>query len=909
MDVHLGWFLRCFRLFSGMVLLGIAASASADYTITDLGANIRPYDVSNNGIIAGTNANASPFVGIAGTVGALQPISSSSLESKVNAVNSSGLTVGYNYIDGVQRRAFLREAGAGLNNFDTAAHEASDVSEFDHIAGTALFDGRRSGFVYTLQSQSILYLPTFGGVEGWANGINNLGVVVGTAQDASGIFMGFTATYGRSSIINLGTLSGFTGSEATAVNDSGHVVGWVFREPASASSKRAFVWVSAAGVTGVQDLGTMGTDVGSVANDINNAGYVVGYSSAADSSTRAFFHDREVTDVTAIAGNATALYLGTSNGVYRSADGGSTIASRNTGLTELNVRALATTSNPQIIYAGTAAGIFKTVNEGLIWTAVNNGLIFTDNTVSPVVERARVIRTLAVDSNNPATVLAGTSDGVYRTLDGGITWTLYTNGMSNLSIVVNEIKSIPGTAIVYAATSNGIFSSTFGGQTWISITGSGLPTSGDANTVDIAYTVTPVTPPTTPPTSTVTVTAVYAGTSTGLFKSVNSTTGTGTPLWTDASGTGTTGLAAARNIRRVRFHKGATNVDTLYAALAGVGIYKTTNGGNDWTAVTKTGLTNLDASAFAVTSATATSPTLYVGTSSGMFRFTDPTSTSWTPTNNMQDLNALIPSGSGWVLRNATAINNAGQIVGWGDVGAESHGFLLTPTEGALTAQLTLIKSLPAPPYQQFVPVNYTITVINNGPATATSILLTDWLPKDVVLRATQGARCSNTDSVTLTCRLDSLESGKSRKVTIIVSPNAPNISLNNVARVVANESDPAFSDNTSAVVGATDKCFIATAAYGSFLDPHVQTLRHFRDRYLLTNVAGRAFVEWYYRVSPPLAGFIMQHESAGSIARLFLTPVVYTVKYPVLAIVMMLLMAGGIHRWQRHRTVVIANA
>ncbi|HVI09336.1 MAG TPA: HAF repeat-containing protein [Candidatus Binatia bacterium] len=45
----------------------------------------------------------------------------------------------------------------------------------------------------------------------------------------------------------------------------------------------------------------------------------------------------------------------------------------------------------------------------------------------------------------------------------------------------------------------------------------------------------------------------------------------------------------------------------------------------------------------------------------------------------MKDLNKLIPSGSGWVLYQAFAINNAGQIVGSGELNGEGRGFLLTP--------------------------------------------------------------------------------------------------------------------------------------------------------------------------------------------------------------------------------------
>jgi probable HAF family extracellular repeat protein len=47
----------------------------------------------------------------------------------------------------------------------------------------------------------------------------------------------------------------------------------------------------------------------------------------------------------------------------------------------------------------------------------------------------------------------------------------------------------------------------------------------------------------------------------------------------------------------------------------------------------------------------------------------------------MQDLNKLIPADSGWVLTEAKAINESGQIVGYGFLEGERRAFLLTPVK------------------------------------------------------------------------------------------------------------------------------------------------------------------------------------------------------------------------------------
>jgi hypothetical protein len=74
---------------------------------------------------------------------------------------------------------------------------------------------------------------------------------------------------------------------------------------------------------------------------------------------------------------------------------------------------------------------------------------------------------------------------------------------------------------------------------------------------------------------------------------------------------------------------------------------------------------------------------------------------------------------------------------------------------------------------------------------------------------------------------------------------------------------------------GGGGGCFIATAAFGSKFEKHVQLLRRFRDLHLMPHSVGRAFVNAYYRYSPPLANVIADHETVRMVIRWSLLPLI----------------------------------
>ena len=107
--------------------------------------------------------------------------------------------------------------------------------------------------------------------------------------------------------------------------------------------------------------------------------------------------------------------------------------------------------------------------------------------------------------------------------------------------------------------------------------------------------------------------------------------------------------------------------------------------------------------------------------------------------------------------------------------------------------------------------------------------------------------------------------------------------------------------DNVAPYTGPSSGtgCFIATAAFGSSMADEVITLRHFRDRHLLSNAPGRAFVAAYYRYSPPVAEFIRERDAIKAVVRATLWPIIFIIKRPeliaTLLISLLLLTAAAI--------------
>ncbi len=316
------------------------------------------------------------------------------------------------------------------------------------------------------------------------------------------------------------------------------------------------------------------------------------------------------------------VYVGThGGGVYTSSDQGTSFYQSRSGLTSLEITSM--TSTPSGVYASTAdAGIFVTSDNGISWAAANTllisnnircvtaigdtllagpvdyGAFFSNNGGQSWLPLGKGLGFLTVNTffRSGAMVFAGTTNGLYRTTDGGKNWAASSVGLpANGSVVA--ISSV-GRRIFTGIPGSGVYVSTDDGASWAAAN-FGL---ADLNVSCL----------TTVATLQHTQVNLIAGTTQGgLFLSADSGAS-----WFHAAAPQSSNIVGA-----------LVPVDTVIFAAMGEGLRVSTDGGSNWS-TRGAGLPNSEATGLAIAGGT-----LYLGMNhSGVFASQDKGST-WSRSN------------------------------------------------------------------------------------------------------------------------------------------------------------------------------------------------------------------------------------------------------------------------------------
>jgi photosystem II stability/assembly factor-like uncharacterized protein len=181
-------------------------------------------------------------------------------------------------------------------------------------------------------------------------------------------------------------------------------------------------------------------------------------------------------------------------GVYRSDDAGHTW--NIIGLAHETVRALAQSpTDPKLLLAGSLTGVYRSADEGASWVKI------TPDNHSDL----KNFDSVAFDVKDNNILYAGTYHLPWKTTDGGKNWFPVVKGMIDDSDVMSIIVDPANPDNVHATACSGIYHSTNGAQQWVKY--QGIPNTFRRTQL---IRMDPSTP-----------TTLYAGTTSGLWKTVN----------------------------------------------------------------------------------------------------------------------------------------------------------------------------------------------------------------------------------------------------------------------------------------------------------------------------------------------------------------------------------------------------
>ena len=130
---------------------------------------------------------------------------------------------------------------------------------------------------------------------------------------------------------------------------------------------------------------------------------------------------------------------------------------------------------------------------------------------------------------------------------------------------------------------------------------------------------------------------------------------------------------------------------------------------------------------------------------------------------------------------------------------AELEAFGPTTPPGA---DLSVVKTGPATGHVG-QSINYTITAKNNGPATASGVVVTDTLPKNIGFgsaTSSQGTCAQRPHSQSVDCNVGTMASGATVTITIVAKPTVKGTFVNTATISATSPTDPNTANNTSSI-------------------------------------------------------------------------------------------------------------